>query len=259
MAKSMRRGTRKMTRKTTRKGTRKNRKASTRRMKRGGGFFTRNSAVAPRSNKTLREGSVAYNSAKRQYEEHKGKVSQLVKELEDAIEGVLRKEIPGYTSGMSGKEIAKQLGPEKAKQLMREKVSIDKTGLKEAQEAIENYLKITAKVKESSIKDALKRAASSVPGAHKLMDFMGIKSETIGSLFDDIDKDELTAAKAATLAQMIKKQVSMKSNNNQKGGADESGAASFLLWSIALWLAIPTGLLSLLVALVIQIIMSNSK
>lgn len=250
----------KHTRRVARKGTRKvrhSRRHGTRRMKRGGGLFTRNSAVAPRRNAPYREGSVAYNTAKKAYNANKSKVSELVQRLDDAITKAMKDASAKYGSMENAK---KKMTKEEMKQLAREKVSINKEGTKEAREAIENYLKITAKVKESKIKNFLKSHAAVLPKVKEYMEGIGIQNETIDSLFDDIDKDTLTVAKAATLVELIKKNKMIAEgtnagNGSQSGGGDDSGAGAFVLWSAALWLAIPSAGISLLVAAFIQIIM----
>lgn len=299
------------------RGTRKSRKG-TRKMKRGGGIFNRLRSMKntlknkvksgsntlrnkysnlkmklknkmTNKNAPHREGSSAALAAAHMYVANKHHIDALVKRLDDAVEGAMRKEIPDWSKSMSPREIVKRVPAKRLAELMREKVTISKEGTKEAREALEELFKLSSKEKKSKIMSYLKRAASALPGAKKVMQFMGIQSESVGSLFDDIDNDTLTAAKAATLVQMIVKRQDLlseaskkniaraqnnmkknnhgpvesnnnnnKKNNNQMGGGDDSGAASFTLWSIAIFAAVPSGGLSLLVALVIQIIMANS-
>lgn len=237
----------KHTRRAARKGTRKvrhSRRHGTRRMKRGGGLFTRNSAVAPRRNAPYREGSVAYNTAKKAYNANKAKISEVVDRLTEAVKKVWQPVLDKYGSV---EQMKKKITKDEFKDIMMSKVSINKEGTKQARDAIENYLKISAKVKKPMLEKMLAKMTSYSKPTRDVMEFMGISNESVGSLFDHIDNDTLTVAKAAVLIALIEKHDGLmkkaeSGNISQTGGAEEFAKATILtaLFPIAIAFAAPS-------------------
>ncbi len=267
----------------TRKANRKTRKV-TRRMK-GGNYLnslknaaqkaknaiTRKNTVAPRPNTPYREGSVAYNSAKRVYEQNKGKVEELVKRLDEAVvkawEPILEKY--GIESKKNSNNLVKLIKEKMKmndfKDVMQGKVTIEKEGIKEAQEAIENYLKISAKVKKSMLQKVVGKFASQSKAARDVMDLLGIANESIDSLFNHIDNDTLTVAKAFILSTLIKKHEGLlkkaeSGNLPQSGGKEEFGAIVILtaLLPIAIGFAAQSFGASVIIYLILAFIIIKS-
>ena len=258
----------------TRKANRKTRK-ETRRMK-GGNYLnslknaaqkaknaiTRKNTVAPRPNTPYREGSVAYNSAKRVYEQNKGKVEELVKRLDEAV---AKKWQPVFEKYGGVEKMKKQIKVDEFKDVMYSKVTIDKEGIKEAQEAIENYLKISAKVKKSMLQKVVGKFASQSKAARDVMDLLGIANESIDSLFNHIDNDTLTVAKAFILSTLIKKHEGLlkkaeSGNLPQSGGAEEFGKAMILtaLFPLAIAFAAPSYGGSVIAYIIIALLIINA-
>lgn len=215
----------KHTRRAARKGSRKvrhSRRHGTRRMK-GGNiknmFFTRKT-VAPRSNRALREGSVAFKMAKNVYDQNRSKIQELVKSLQKVKDGMyaeVKTKFPEYFGNKTLLESLKlvftvPLSQRKnfamyIKHMMQEKVSLDinKEDTQKARDALENYLKMIGKVKESVISKVLQKATSYSKTIEEMMDVIGVRGESIDKLFNHIENDTLTKGKALILLAVIEK------------------------------------------------------
>jgi len=262
--------------KRTRKGTRrvKRSRQSTRRMRMRGGlnltslnpFTKKNNARAPRREGPARERSVLYQSAIDTYKANKGKLDTLVKNLKEAVNTEVRKDIVEYninSSDNTKKEliVAAGITPERLKEITSAKISVSTEGSKEARDAFETLLKLSVSEKKSSIREFIKSHMNMVPGAKKAMEYMGVQNESINSLFDSIDNDTMTVGKAELLLLLIKNKHLLltdtaKRNLGLTGGNQRGGMTSgdsFGMWTIAVALAIPTSGISLIIALIIEI------
>jgi hypothetical protein len=231
----------------------------------------------------VREGSALYKVTKNQFNANKSGIGKLVKALQEVRDKIYRemKEKHAKFFGekpQSLKEMLKEIYSisfkermamgKDYKDLMHAKTTLDvsKEDTEKARVALENYMKMIGKTKDSVIRRVMQKVASYSKQLRDAMDLVGVRGESIGKLFDHIEDGTLTNGKALVLLAAIEKHkdllqsdsaeevkknfannipkppVEGNGNGNQEGGADEFAKANItlVLLAIAASTAVPS-------------------
>lgn len=208
--------TRRMHRKGARKTRRVSRKSSTRRL-RGGGFFTKNSAVAPRpKNKTVRLGSVSSSMAAKQYKEHQKDAEDILLSLTDGIESTLKSYRPDVniqSLNMKNANAKLKFSAEERNQMKTQRIDIPLERLgslnafQSGVKAVKNLLMFYKDDKNVGLLDKLKSKLANkeaVDLGKKLQKEMGVDKENIESLLKKLEDNQMTVTEAAVLVNILK-------------------------------------------------------
>lgn len=257
--------TRRMHRKGARKTRRASRKSSTRRMKRGGGFFTKNSSVAPRPASSVRLGSVAAKSAANEYAKKKGEVETLIEVLNDAVKSEMKEYIPDFNTSKSANNYKGKLTLSDIDKMRNKQINIgleafgSKNSFENAVTGVDNLMKFYKQENQSKFKQFLQTVKDSVrTDANKLARGLGVDKSSIKSLMSELRDNTLTLPKAATLAKLLvqlQKDLDPSArkaiNNAEKrlglnlpnmaGGKDPDGVTLFFILVISVLIGLVTG------------------
>lgn len=220
----------------------------------------------------VREGSALYKVTKNQFNANKSGIAKLVKALQEVRDKIYRemKEKHAKFFGekpQSLKEMLKEIYSisfkermamgKDYKDLMHAKATLDvsKEDTEKARVALENYMKMIGKTKDSVIRRVMQKVASYSKQLREAMDLVGVRGESIGKLFDHIEDGTLTNGKALVLLAAIEKHKDLlqsdsaeevkknfannipkppvEGNGNQEGGAEEFAKASITLVLLA--------------------------
>ena len=170
----------------------------------------------------VREGSALYKVTKNQFNANKSGIAKLVKALQE-VRDKIYKEMKEKHSKFFGekpqslKEMLKEIYAisfkermamgKDYKDLMHAKATLDvsKEDTEKARVALENYMKMIGKTKDSVIRRVMQKVASYSKQLRDAMDLIGVRGESIGKLFDHIEDGTLTNGKALVLLAAIEK------------------------------------------------------
>ena len=202
--------------KATRKAKRSQRR-STRRHSGGAWPFSKtNSALAPRpKNQTVRLGSVSAGMAAKNYKNHKGDVEDILASLSDAITTELKSYRPAnVNSNMSVSNVNSKLKFTAAeRQQMKTKridIPLERLGslnaFKSGVQAVKSLLKFYKEDPKVGLLQQLKnklqnKEATSI--ADKLQKEMGVEKETIHTLLQKLEENQMTVTEAAVLTKIL--------------------------------------------------------
>lgn len=252
-------------RKGARKTRRASRKSSTRRMKRGGGFFTKNSAVAPRPAAAVRIGSVAAKTAANEYVKKKGDIETLLDVLNESVKSEMKEYIPDFTTSKTANNYKGKLTLSDIDKMRTKKINIgleafgSQNDFENAVSGVDNLMKFYKQENQSKFKQFLQTVKDSVRGdANKLARGLGVDKSSIKSLMSELRNNTLTLPKAATLAKLLvqlQKDLDPSArktiNNAEKrlgldlpnmmGGKDPDGVTMFFILVISVLIGLVTG------------------